>query len=282
VRRKAVGLVRRSRSLVSAIRSGARPQALVSSSRSSAIAARLLGVPAFILCDYEHAELNIYRRSGSTIVHPDVIAAETFERKGFKVERRLPFAGLKEDLTFAGVDVDGVEPHQFGVDPELRRVLFRPPAEQTHYYSSSSGRLAGELLAYLAPKPSVVVVYSPRYGWQADSLRGLEWANDPIVLDRPVPFVPLLKGVDLAISSGGTMLREAAWLGLPAYSIFMSRMGSVDRYLESLGRLHVVSSKEMFEQMDLARPAQPKPRLEHPGVLDRLTGSILERVDAHR
>ena len=52
---------------------------------------------------------------------------------------------------------------------------------------------------------------------------------------KAVPFVPLLKAVDLVICSGGTMLREAAYLGVPAYSIFKSRIGGVDRYLASIG-----------------------------------------------
>jgi predicted glycosyltransferase len=190
----------------------------------------------------------------------------------------LPFEGLKEDLTFAGLDIDSVSAHRFDADPGLVRVLFRPPAQETHYYSSSSGLLAAELLEYLAPNPAVAVVFTPRYGWQSQSLDGLSWANDPIVLDRPVPFIPLLKGVDLVISSGGTMLREAAWLGLPAYSIFMSTVGRVDRYLESLGRLELISSAGMFNRIDLVRSPSPRARLQHAGALDGLVAGILERV----
>jgi predicted glycosyltransferase len=280
MRRKAVGLARRTGALVSAFRRGPRPLALVSSSRSSALAARLLGIPSFVVCDYEHADLRIYRFAGSTIVHPDVIGGEEFARQGFDASRLLPFEGLKEDLTFADVDVDRVPAHRFDAEPALARVLFRPPAQETHYYSSASGRLASELLAHLARQRSPVVVFSPRYDWQRESLRGLEWANDPIVLERAVPFVSLLKGVDLVISSGGTMLREAAWLGLPAYSIFMSKVGAVDRHLESLGRLAMISSADMFDRIEFARTTALKPRLEHPGVLDRLAGAIVERAAA--
>ena len=51
-----------------------------------------------------------------------------------------------------------------------------------------------------------------------------------------MPFVALLKSVDAVVCAGGTMLREAAYLGIPAYSIFQSRMGGVDLRLEQLGR----------------------------------------------
>ena len=42
------------------------------------------------------------------------------------------------------------------------------------------------------------------------------------------------------------MLREAAYLGVPAYSILRSAIGSVDRYLESIGRLRILSTARLL------------------------------------
>ena len=78
-------------------------------------------------------------------------------------------------------------------------------------------------------------------------------ASAPIVLRSGAPFVSLLKAVDLVISSGGTMLREAAYLGVPAYSILRSEIGQVDEYLESIGRLTFIESPESFGRIRLAR-----------------------------
>jgi predicted glycosyltransferase len=98
------------------------------------------------------------------------------------------------------------------------------------------------------------------------------------VLGEPVHFVSLLRGVDLVVSSGGTMLREAAYLGVPAYSIFRSRIGAVDRYLESIGRLRLVSSAEDFERIELA-PAERKPVLaSNPRLGEDLVAEIMSRV----
>ena len=108
----------------------------------------------------------------------------------------------------------------------------RPPAEESHYYVTSSRELYLDALRALTKDDRVVVVLAPRYGRQADDLRDLRFRNDPIVLHKPVEFVSLLKAVDLVLCSGGTMLREAAYLGIPAYSILQSRIGQVDRYLE--------------------------------------------------
>jgi predicted glycosyltransferase len=43
----------------------------------------------------------------------------------------------------------------------------------------------------------------------------------------------LIWNSNLVISGGGTMIREAAALNVPAYSIFGSQLGAIDRYLES-------------------------------------------------
>ena len=134
------------------------------------------------------------------------------------------------------------------------------------------------MLEHLAADDSTVVVFSPRYGSQTRYLDKFRWVNPPVVLDRAVPFVSLLKGVDLVVSSGGTMLREAAWLGVPAYSIFKSKLGSVDRYLQSVGRLQFISSSDEFPKIHLARSTTPVTRMHRPDVPERLAEAILAHV----
>jgi predicted glycosyltransferase len=158
------------------------------------------------------------------------------------------------------------------------RVLFRPPAAESHYYVSRSGALARELLEHLAADDRVVVVFSPRYGWQTEQLSQLTWANPPIDLTDAVSFVPLLKSIDLLISSGGTMLREAAWFGVPAYSIFQSELGSVDRYLQSIGRVELISSPEQFGRLRIERLTQRQPPMSVAGVPEQVVQAVLERV----
>jgi predicted glycosyltransferase len=231
-----------------------------------------------MICDYEHADLRLYRLARSFILHPSVIDEEVFVRKGFSPERLIAFAGLKEDISFSGLDLDSVPPHELGVAGGLVRVLFRPPAAESHYYVSRSGALARELLGHLAADDRVVVVFSPRYGWQSDQLEDFNWANPPVDLTEAVPFVPLLKSVDLLVSSGGTMLREAAWFGVPAYSIFQSELGSVDRYLQSIGRVELISSPEQFGRLRIERLEQRQPPMTVAGVPEQVVQSVLERL----
>ncbi|MGH2887643.1 MAG: DUF354 domain-containing protein [Solirubrobacteraceae bacterium] len=255
------------------------PDALVAASRPAAVAARRLGIPNFLIHDYEYIYLRMYRATGSIILHPDVIDPAVFCRRGLRSDQLIGFGGLKEDLTFADVDLDAIDPHDLGAVPEdAVRVLFRPPAETSHYYREASTTMARATLLRLA-QSDAVVVYSPREPEQVSYLDGLPWRYPPIVLDRPVPFVSLLKSVDAVISAGGTMLREAAYLGVPAYSIFQSQIGGVDRWLERLGRIRILAGPEDLSQLELERRG-PLQRLDsNPGLLDDLVGLIGSRLD---
>jgi uncharacterized protein len=273
---KAVGLVRRTRALVSLLRRTGVPAVLVCASRAAVLAARRLGVRSFAINDYEHADTMLYRITNCTVLYPDVIDPEVYRARGIASQRLLPFRGLKEDLTFSGIDLDAVEPARLNGEPsrEVVRVLFRPPAEESHYYKGESRSLALEALRHLSRQPNTVVVFSPRYPRQTAYLEGLRWRHDPIVLHSPVPFVPLLKAVDLVICSGGTMLREAAYLGVPAYSVFRSEIGAVDRYLESIGRAFVLHSAGDIERIRLEKRHALDPLGLNPGLVDELSATL--------
>ena len=167
-----------------------RPDVLLCASRSSALAARWMGIPSFVIDDYEYANSSFYRLTRSTILHPDVIDPAPFLESGIGPNRLMAFHGLKEDISLAGVDVDEVVPHRFPEiqDEALVRVLFRPPAEQSHYYDPKSRDFALRTLGHLAAKPEAVVVFSPRHRWQQADLKQFVWVNKPIVLERGCPF----------------------------------------------------------------------------------------------
>ena len=275
---KVRGLAGRTRALTRLLRAGRRPDVLVSASRAATIAARRLGIRSFVISDYEHANLSLFRWAGATILHPDVIARTAYLDAGFAPERVKAFRGLKEDLTFAGVALADVEPAQLdGVRDERVRVLVRPPAEESHYFHQRSRTLYLEALSQLAHRDDAVIVLAPRYPRQQADLDALSPAQPPIVLTRPLPFVPLLRAVDLVLCSGGTMLREAAYLGLPAYSLFGSELGAVDRHLASIGRAVLVSSPDQLDGIHLERSAGFTPLAENPGLADELA-SLLVRT----
>jgi predicted glycosyltransferase len=280
--RKIYGLVKRTRQLVAFLeRESVRPDLVVTGSRSASLAARKLGISSFVVIDYEYVNLLVYRLAGSYILHPDVIDSEVLERRGIRRERLMPFNGLKEDIAFADVDLFAVTPHEFGDGGESTpRVLFRPPAEESHYYRSESRDLALEILRFLAAQ-GARIVFSPRYSEQVSYLDEVPaWQEEPIILRDPVPFVALLKGVDAVVSAGGTMLREAAYLGVPAYSIYRGKIGAVDRYLASIDRLTLVASTADFSRVELARKATISPIRTDDSAAEDLINMILGHATA--
>jgi uncharacterized protein len=277
-RRKVIGLGVRARSLRAFARRRGPIDLVLTGSRAATLAARTLRIPSFAIVDYEYVDLSIFRLAGTTIVHPRVIDAGQFRRRGIAAGRLLPFDGLKEDISFAGVDIEAVVPHDFGSNNGASRVLFRPAAEESHYYRRESGELGLELLRFLAAR-GVRVVFSPRFEWQIRYLESAgRWEHEPIVLGEPIPTVPLLKAVDAVVSAGGTMLREAGYLGVPAYSIFRSRTGAVDRHLVSIGRLAMLASPQDFERIELTPRGRSEPLRTNPAVLEQLEQMITERV----
>ena len=278
--RKLVGLVRRTRELGAFLANMEEPLDLVvTGSRAATLAARRRKLQSFVIIDYEHVDFLAYRLAASNVLYPDVIDRAAFERRGIKSDRLLPFHGLKEDLSFSGLDLDAVQAFDFGAASSAPAVLFRPPAEESHYYRSESRQLALALLRRLA-RNDVQVVLSPRVTAQIAYVDEIvEWKHRPIVLEHPAPFVALLKAVDAVVSAGGTMLREAAYLGVPAYSIFRSRIGAVDRYLASIGRLAIIATPADFSMLTLEPKGSIKPLRTDSRTADEIVQAIEERMD---
>ena len=212
---KVRGTLRRVVALRRLLRGRRRPAFLVSASRSAALAARSAGLTSYALCDYEYVNLSVFRATRSTVVHPSVIAVESFTKRGVRPERLMPYEGIKEDITFAGVDLDAIPAHRF---PELDengvlKILVRPPAEESHYHRASSSETLRRALAWLSGREDAVTIYSPRYAWQRQQLGALTWRRPPIVLDEPVAAVPLTR------ESTSCSLGAARWHAKPRTSV---------------------------------------------------------------
>jgi predicted glycosyltransferase len=252
---------------------------VIAGSRSATLAAWRRKIPSFVIIDYEHVNLLIHRFTSCYIFYPDVIPASAFRRRGIRDVHLLPFRGLKEDLTFHELDLAAIEPFDIGgAEGAAVKILFRPPAEESHYYRSESRELALALIRHLANQ-DVQVVLSPRERSQVSYLREVKrWRRQPVVLERAAPFASLLKSVDAVVSAGGTMLREAAYVGVPAYSIFRSRTGAVDRHLASVGRVTMLSSPADFSRLKIERKKAFAPLRERSTTADDIVRTIEKGV----
>jgi predicted glycosyltransferase len=64
------------------------------------------------------------------------------------------------------------------------------------------------------------------------------------VSDKAVDALSLMAHSDAVLSGGGTMAREAAIIGTPAYSLFAGKPGAVDAALERDGKLTILRKIE--------------------------------------
>ena len=92
--RKAAATARRAYDLQSFLTQTGKPGAVLTASRSAAVAAWRLGIPSFVILDYEHVFVRVCRYTNSTVIFPDVIAPAAFVRKGLRPRQLLPVKGI--------------------------------------------------------------------------------------------------------------------------------------------------------------------------------------------
>jgi len=211
-------------------------------SRSMHIVATIFGIPIIGATDYEYTRHLPFVRKKAMIL-PEVIPDEA--TKGF-AEKIIWYPGIKEDVYVPDFKPDSNALQSLGLTEEDIVVSIRPPATAAHYHTEKSDELFNAVIHYLMDNPKTKVIILSRTDNQANEIK-LKYKE---FVDRRQLIMPqqvfngldLIWHSDLVISGGGTMIREAAALGVPAYSIFGGKKGAVDRYLEESGRITLISN----------------------------------------
>jgi uncharacterized protein len=219
-------------------------------SRSQILAAHYLGLRVLSLDDYEFSDQSLVRFVNNLLV-PFPIPKETWGKYSNRVEH---YPGLKEELYLCNFkptndDFEALE----AIDKV--KILFRPEGPFSHYKSSQSKILYNAILEFVSTQPEGFLVLMPRDKDQSNDLvyfckkKGIEyWLPDTIV-DGP----DLISKMDIMISGGGTMTREAAVLGIPSHSFFAGKWGAVDQFLASEHRLFRIASVEDVNSIQLKK-----------------------------
>jgi predicted glycosyltransferase len=262
-RGKARAMAGRSAALARFARGGRFDLAVAHGSTDQPLAARLAGTPQVTMFDYEFAAAMHHwnGRLATRVLVPAAIPEEALARYGMRPPRLVRYPGLKEEYYLADHALDAGVGDELGLDRRRLVAVVRPPPEVTLYHRGASTDLFAAVLARLLAAPAVQTVVLPRTEEQRAALAG----GPAIVPERPVDGPSLVAAADLVVSAGGTMNREAAALGVPAYTPFAARLGAVDRRLIDEGRLRRL---ERAEDLDLRRRARgPAPPLRDPEVL---------------
>jgi predicted glycosyltransferase len=234
---KALGLVSRTSRLLGYSIGKKFDVAFSHNSNDLSVAAGLLGLPHLIVHDYEHAKLSyqVNARLATRILVPEAIPTEAIVAHGAKAHNVGHFPGLKEHV-YLQPDSPGEDLREtLGAGEDAVLVVVRPPATMSAYHQFEN-ELFDAVLAHIGAAGNVVAVVLPRTPEQAEELRPKLPANASIP-DKVLDAVSLIRSADSIVSAGGTMNREAAVLGTPAYTIFAGEQGAVDDDLIKRGLL---------------------------------------------
>ncbi|MGH3111303.1 MAG: DUF354 domain-containing protein [Gaiellaceae bacterium] len=262
---KALTMARRLSALRAFARSRRFDRALSHASHELPLVARSLGVPSAYAFDYEFARVQhgLGARAARRVVVPEAIPQERLDRLGARRHKVRRYPGLKEEYYLAGFEPQEDALVGLGLDRDRVLVVVRTPPEISLYHRHENPLFA-DLTRRLGVDPTLQAVVLPRTRDQRDRLRALGLPS-LVVPDRAIDARSLVAAADLVISAGGTMNREAAALGVPAFTTFAGKLGAVDETLVADGRLRVLRSVEELQpvkrQRDRARRVERAPRL---------------------
>jgi predicted glycosyltransferase len=208
------------------------------------LAARSLGIPSSYAFDYEHARVQhgLGCRAARRVVVPEAIPQQRLDRLGAHAPKVRRYQGLKEEYYLDGFEPDPSVLDELGLDRDRVLVVVRTPPDVSLYHRHGNPLFA-QVLERLGRDAGVHTVVLPRTLEQREAIRVLVLPS-LVVPESAIDGQSLVALSDVVVSAGGTMNREAVALGVPVYSTFAGRLGSVDEQLIREGRLRPLTSAE--------------------------------------
>ncbi len=249
--------------------------AVSSSSYSQAIAAKLMNIPLVTFNDYEgNPGLHIICRVAKKILVPNVFSRENLYPYGASEGQIEFYNGIKENVYLGGFVPDPKFLESMNI-PKDRIVITMRPASEVSAYHQFENPLFEEALKYVAGRKNTQIILLPRNSEQRRKYEGL--GLDNVIFPNGVLDGPnLVYYSDLIIGAGGTMNREAVVLGSPVYSLFMGRLGSVDKTLIDSGKLVWIKDGEDIKRIKMAK--RDRSENEYQKTSQNLVVEIVDKI----
>jgi uncharacterized protein len=242
-------------------------------SRAQVLAAWLLGIPVMTIYDYEFVYSELFSRMATKLLLPETIPSATLERQHVDMKKVIRYPGFKENVYLSGWHNSPDVMDELELDPGRLIITVRPPATWAHYQDPFSEVLFRALVERLRGDRDSQVVVLPRTQEQGEKLKssyGMRFAPFRI-FDKAVDALSLMAHSDAVLSGGGTMAREAAILGTPAYSLFAGKPGAVDAALERDGKLTILRKIEEVKNLHFDKSS----RAFRSNSADARTGEVI-------
>lgn len=218
--------------------------------------ARLLGIKSVNLMDYEHHPMNkLSFRLANRLIVPVSFPDSVLKKLGVS-GKTLKFGGIKEDVYLSDFAPDPNfqnELNALGISPEDILIVVRPHAPEALYHRQFTNEILDKLLDDFAAEKNVKIILLPRKNYQGTELKEKHPQANIIVPENVLDGANLLAAVDLVVSGGGTMNREAAALGVPAYTIFAGHQAAIDEYLFREKRLQKIETIDDLAKIKLQK-----------------------------
>jgi predicted glycosyltransferase len=205
-------------------------------SRAQIMACKLRGIPVISTEDYEYANMLHAKFAKYTLI-PKVIPKN---RINIPENRLIQYDGYKEDMYMADYTPKDIDVQ---VDESKIVVLFRPGDYYSHYQSHDYQSIEKGLLElFRGYREEIFLLVLPRHEEQRSYLADyFSKHNIEHEFPRTNYFGPdLIWKADMIIGGGGTMLREACLLSVPAYSFFSGKTGAVDEDYVRQGKMDLI------------------------------------------
>ena len=227
--------------------------ALSHNSYAHCLAAKSLGIRYITIMDYEHQPANhINFRLADKILTPFTFRLSEIKKYGATPNKLIKFPGLKEDVylwTFQR-NPDFWRQEYPELDASKVMCTIRPPATMAAYHNFKNP-FFDQIVEHLLGIPEAQPIFFPRTHEQGNEYHR-KFPN-LFISKKSVDGAQLIANSDLVISAGGTMNREAAVLGTPAYTVFSGKMGSVDRHLMQEGNIRFLNRADDFKSLKIQK-----------------------------
>jgi len=258
--------------------------ALSHSSYAQIIAAKSLRIPTITLMDYEYQPANnISFRLSDYIMVPNSFSNTDLKSYGANLNKVYKYNGIKEELYLSNF-----KPHKnflknlynnININIPFYKfknkviVTIRPPATMAAYHQFEN-LLFYKLLEYINEFKNICIIYLPRTIDQKKEIELKKFSNI-YCLKKALDGKDLIYYSDMVISAGGTMNRESALLGTPAYTIFAGKKGSVDNDLIKKGLLREIKTENDFNNI-LIKKNKNKKTVFTSNLLEKIYSKIIE------
>jgi len=222
------------------------------SSRSALLASWIKRIPSVALYDYEYVNSTFQNLFATKVLMPNVFNMDQLIKAGVRINNLTFYPGIKEQIYINSNTKKTNLLNEFGIDNSKIIITFRPPGMTGHYHSSKSEILMDKIFSKIEQeKEKIFLIILPRTDDQKVYFSYVmrQKLIPFLIPESPLNGIDLILNSDIVLSGGGTIIREAAVLGVPSYSFFQGTKGGVDEFLEKNGRLTLIHSISDIEKI---------------------------------